>query len=696
MKKNLLYTLCILLSGSMFFSSCEDMLEVDSSRVDHDFDNLVFSDSVYSVLGILKQVQNVADRYVVLGEVRGDLVVPTSKAVVDLQEISKFEYNAENPYLAAKDFYAIVNNCNVFLARVDTTLESSNDRLMLREFVAVKSLRAWAYMQLAINYNNIPYYTKPILSRDDAAEVLSQPMKTREEVMSLLIEDLTPYENPIVYRMPSWKGVKTGDGKNIITDALFMPIRMLLGELHLWRAGRGDYTRAALYFHSMLSASTPWGNARRYFLDNAIGGDYSNRTTMTFNNEEADNIGGNYQALFSSDNLGENGNALFAVPMQTSTFQGTVSQLSEIFAPRVSDAAQVNASAGYVSLSNRQVYCMHDDEKKQYGYNPNTDEFVGDLRRYVVTGNKLDGETGTYYGNVIGKFNLTGSSNHNGVRLITTGQHTTSVQFARGEHIFARFAEALYGMARYENAYIKGQEHYNSVDSMNYYEVEPAIELAMHVLKGGLTPDENCVVLLNPEFVDVVTDTTTNETVKMVPDMAYEHEIEFSFPAVPVYNSNGVVGSELENTGLHSRGSGNSEKNLYYAYNDTCVARYYGLVAELSDSLFTTTREITDDDRYNYVRDLLIDELALEFCFEGNRFGDLIRFAKSAEKNGEADWRDILAKRVAARTVETDIPVSNVEFVLDGEAYQLYNKLQNESFWYLPLTSKDIVSEEQE
>ena len=171
MKKNIIYTLCLLLSGALFMSSCEDMLEIDTTRVDNEFNDLTLNDSVYSVLGIIKSVQNIADRHVLLGELRGDLVVTNpGKAVMDIQGISNFEFDLNNPYLAVKDYYSIINNCNVFLARVDTTIERSNQKLMLREYVAVKSLRAWTYLQLAINYGSVPYFTEPILTHHAATD----------------------------------------------------------------------------------------------------------------------------------------------------------------------------------------------------------------------------------------------------------------------------------------------------------------------------------------------------------------------------------------------------------------------------------------------------------------------------------------------------------------------------------------------
>lgn len=660
MKKNLIYILCLLFSGTMLFSSCEDMLDFDSTRVNHDFNDLTLNDSVYSVLGILKSVQTVADRHVVLGEVRGDLVVPTEKAVIDLQELCKFDYDLENPYLAVKDYYTIINNCNVFLSRVDTTLERSNKKLMLAEFVAVKSMRAWAYLQLAINYNRIPYFTEPILTHGAATDVLAQPVKSRNEIVSLLIEELTPYENPRVYPMPAWSGVEAGGGTAIPTRNLFMPIRMLLGELHLWRANAGDYRIAADYFYKSLTDTPDPATATgfRKFRDNGA--------TVTYN-EKDDNYGGNYASIFREANVTNSGTALFVSPLMESTADGYVSTLQDMFAPSVAGAAQLNSAPGYVGLSNRQVFYLKDEDKKLDEYNP-SEEYVGDLRRYIVTGTQIDFGNEEYYGNVIAKHNMgDGSIVINGIPVISVSDQTTFVQFARAEQLFARFAEALYGMGRYENMY-------------------GATELSMNILKSGLNAVHKVYKNYRKELLPVIVDGDTLKTElgadSLRLQVVYDEVISYDFTVDDVNHGN---------KGLHSRGSGNSEFNKYYALNDSCVARYYGLVTEETDSTFVTSREVTDEERSDYLRDLIIDELALEFCFEGYRFGDLVRFAKAGEKHGDANWKDIYAKRVAGRTFANSVAVDNEAYEFDGSVYSF---LLDENNWYLPLPGKLNLVEE--
>ena len=129
------------------------------------------------------------------------------------------------------------------------------------------------------------------------------------------------------------------------------------------------------------------------------------------------------------------------------------------------------------------------------------------------------------------------------------------------------------------------------------------------------------------------------------------------------------------NNGIHSRGSGYSERNDYYALTDSCIARYLGETM-IENKVETILRPLTYEDSLNYVADLVIDELALELAWEGTRFGDLIRFAKAMGDN------DVLAKRVAGRAYKNDVTYRNGEFQMDAE---LYGKMSNEANWYLPL-----------
>ncbi len=665
MKKKLIYTLAFLLGGTFIFSSCDDMLNVDSNRVEYEFDDWSLNDSVYSVLGILKAVQEVGDRQVLINELRADLItVNEAKAVIDVQELSRSVFNlSSNKYLDVKDYYAIINNCNIYLARVDTTLEKNNIKLMLPEYVAVKSVRAWTYLQLAINYNNIPYYTEPLLTHSAAEEVMNRPMLTRDEVLGKLIADILPYENPAAYPMPAWdkdgKVLKFGYGDNgteVDTKQLFVPIRMLLGELYLWR---GDYKNAARFFYSQIAGSGTNETARKYT-------DRGNKAS--YGSEKGGGYNNSYIGMFSAKNFNNNSSNFFTIiPFANTNLDGTTSGLAAVFSPQSEvGEAQVVASPGIQSLAERQVYCYLKDpeDKKETPEYSHFYEYTGDLRIKATTySQRGNDDAKTEYKNIIGKFNFEDGSLGMDVEFVPNIK-TSFIILQRKEHAYLRLAEALVGLER--QGYVG------------------AMDLAMTILKVG--PKTYYRLLKNPVYADSVKldaagDTLYKYIVEKMDTIGREPLMDKYLASCTdslIYNFT----SETFNTneGIHSRGCGYSERNDYYALTDTCIARYLG-ATEVVDKVETITREITYQDSLNYIADLVLDELALELAWEGTRFGDLVRFAKAMGDN------DVLAKRVAGRAFKNDVTYRSPEFQIDPE---LYGKMIDETNWYLPLPG-DVV-----
>ena len=148
------------------FVSCSDFLDQESDQVIYaDKDHLNnATDTLWSVAGIMNKMQVIADRTILLGEMRGDLSDITEFTSADLRDVAFFNISDENMYNAPRDYYAVINNCNYYLAKCDTALRNNRNELVFeREYAAVKAFRAWTYLQLVLNYGSVPFVTEPIL-----------------------------------------------------------------------------------------------------------------------------------------------------------------------------------------------------------------------------------------------------------------------------------------------------------------------------------------------------------------------------------------------------------------------------------------------------------------------------------------------------------------------------------------------------
>ena len=225
--------------------------------------NLTPQDTVYQVMGIVKKMQKLVDRTVLLGEVRADLVNVNASASLDLKELAANNVSETNAYNNPSDYYDVINSCNIYLAYVDGTQVSNGELKFLKEIIAVKCYRAWAYLELAKIYGEVPFVTEPILTADAAEQaVASGERKDIVGICDYLIEDLKEYgELSRNDKLRQSYSASFSDGsdsdKKMSMEKCFFPVRVMLGELYLWRGSftqnRMDFEEAARYYHDYLA-----------------------------------------------------------------------------------------------------------------------------------------------------------------------------------------------------------------------------------------------------------------------------------------------------------------------------------------------------------------------------------------------------------------------------------------------------------
>ena len=247
--------LAVLAMMAAAITSCDDMLDMGNDDVLYADENHLThgTDTVNSFVGILSQLQKIAVRTNLFGELRGDLVVVNENADADLKDISNFMVGDDNAYNNPRDYYAVINNCNYYLANADTTLlerrydattlSAYDFRVFQAEYAAVRAIRAWVYLQLGQVYgSNIPLVTEPVLSLDDANTILSGTTKKNlEQLCDYFIEDLKPFVSWFAY--PYHHATY---GYSMPNRMAVLPIQLVLGDLYLWSASLkgGDQTLA--------------------------------------------------------------------------------------------------------------------------------------------------------------------------------------------------------------------------------------------------------------------------------------------------------------------------------------------------------------------------------------------------------------------------------------------------------------------
>ena len=363
MKKTYRFLSIICLSGLLV--GCADMMDTDSELVMFEKDNTLNhpTDSVYSIMGIIGKMQTIADRIVLLGEVRGDLMTTTEAASSDLKNLAAFNYSAENKYNAVSDYYAVINNCNYFIAHIDTTLQRRGRNIFTSEYAAVKAFRAWTYLQLVQAYGEVPLVVDPVMTEQDARNEMNKGRSGIVDICNYFINDLTPYA---LVELPRY-----GNIGNYNSQQFFIPMRALLGDLCLW-AGR--YAEAASWYHSYIGDK-----------NNPKTMNVSSRTFWPSNTSEFNRA--TPSRGYSITNTNE---AVSFIPMEDRVFDGVVSDLTNVYQSTNENNYyfQMTPSPAMLKLSAAQTYCIENNTGATTDtiYVPKEglmdDILAGDLRLY--------------------------------------------------------------------------------------------------------------------------------------------------------------------------------------------------------------------------------------------------------------------------------------------------------------------------
>ena len=254
--------LCLGSCNRFFEPQLDNKLDSEDSYTDR-------SNIYAAFMGLYSLLQEVAPHLVVLSELQGDLITPTTKAPDAYWDVFRYQVQDGNPVADPSPLYKVVVNCNDFLRntvaynhKYPGVLPEANYKQMIAGAV---NLRTWAYLNIGKLYGRAAYYDYA-LTEEHALE--------KGKILSFdeLVKELIFFINTGVDGI---NGLRRAEIANILgTTGIWTNVQIsadaLLTELYLWNK---DYESAAKRGLNMITgqAITAAGNNHKYTLSPQFG-----------------------------------------------------------------------------------------------------------------------------------------------------------------------------------------------------------------------------------------------------------------------------------------------------------------------------------------------------------------------------------------------------------------------------------------
>lgn len=704
-------------------TSCEDMLTPDMDRYNEGFSG---TDTVNFYLGIVRNVQDMVEQNELLGDLRSDLVATTPYSSDTIADIINYkrQIDGDNALLNRAAYYKVINQCNFYLAKVDTNAVKNDIYFMRREYAQVVAIRAWTYLQLVQTYGKVPFITKPVDNANTGWEKNPEAWADANNLVDLLKDEMQK-ANVFEHTLggPQYGDYMTGNPSfNVPSGKVRFYNDLVLGDLYLLKgSSKEDYMNAAKHYYYFLKEYAKNGknvtNGSQASMTEVSNGGSEQKTYLPQINSWIGS--GLAAAALSNENItiipsaaNSSFGRVLANSVRTYGFDPHSTNSTETSGENTTTkgqitvrtnykSRQVEPSAAYLSLCANQVY-SHPE------FGGNSDKEVVDVKYYKCGDARLHATAPIF--TLVDDPKSRFVTKYSPVNTVREGGETTGnpsykyyKSIYRLKQVYLRYAEAINraGYPRMAYAILR--------DGLNYDK--------MPVLADSVHYDDDAKTAQTVFYLDSAR--VFNATNYIGVDELRRAQAEPEFALCLDFTK-----SMWKNDGIHEQGCGlSSEMDSLSSYEVVVgqrildeAKRANALTPEVQSSvrsLLAGTRagaegeggeggdngETVEPDRSNYteidpvapaeanpleinaVETLIADECALEMAFEGTRMFDLIRFArhKDADANFGANYGTNWLAWKVARRAKTLAPYQDPA---DYDA-ALYGILLSPEQWYI-------------
>ena len=237
--------------------SCKKILEVKPEDIlegSQTYRNVFDADA--AVWGVYGKFMNLGQQYMLLNELRADLMEYTDNADEYIKQLSSHTVTADNPYINPQPFYEVILNCNDVLKNFDIMLRDKKLKAdeYNQRYADIAAVRTWIYLQLGIHYGSVPYVTDALEQASDLHDLSKFPKIPFSQLLDELIKTMEALPTKEDYTASTTLRTNVDQYSTL---KFFINKYILLGDLYLWRGrSRSDFNQAAVNFKRIMQTGT--------------------------------------------------------------------------------------------------------------------------------------------------------------------------------------------------------------------------------------------------------------------------------------------------------------------------------------------------------------------------------------------------------------------------------------------------------